>query len=104
MKKIGFLTLLILATVLITLALSAAAAGPKAPAQPATSAAAAAPVPSAAAVPEEKHPHIHEGLEAMREAKRQMEAAASEYHGHRAKSIEHLNQAIHEAEICMQEP
>jgi len=102
MKKIGFLTLLILATVLITLALSAAAAGAKAPAQPA--AAAAAPAPSAAAVPEEKHPHIHAGLEAMREAKRQMEAAASEYHGHRAKSIEHLNQAIHEAEICMQEP
>jgi hypothetical protein len=100
MKKIGFLTLLILATVLITLALSAATAGPKAPAQPA----AAAPAPSAAAVPQEKHPHIHAGLEAMREAKRQMEAAASEYHGHRAKSIEHLNQAIHEAEICMQEP
>jgi len=100
MKKIGFLSLLILATVLITLALSAAAAGPKAPAEPA----AAAPAPSAAAVPQEKHPHIHAGLEAMREAKRQMEAAASEYHGHRAKSIEHLNQAIHEAEICMQEP
>jgi Spy/CpxP family protein refolding chaperone len=100
MNKIGFLTLLILATVLITLALSAAAAAPKAPAQPA----AAAPAPSAAAVPQEKHPHIHAGLEAMREAKRQMEAAASEYHGHRAKSIEHLNQAIHEAEICMQEP
>jgi hypothetical protein len=99
MKKIGFLTLLILATVLITLALSAAAAGPKAPAQPA----AAAPAPSAAAVPQEKHPHIHAGLEAMREAKRQMEAAASEYHGHRAKSLEHLDQAIHEAEICMQE-
>ncbi|HUD63437.1 MAG TPA: hypothetical protein VMQ17_02615 [Candidatus Sulfotelmatobacter sp.] len=96
MNKIGFLTLLILATVLITLALSAAAAAPKAPAQPAA--------PSAAAVPQEKHPHIHAGLEAMREAKRQMEAAASEYHGHRAKSIEHLNQAIHEAEICMQEP
>ncbi len=100
MKKVGFLTLLILATVLITLALSAAAAGPKAPAQ----LAAAAPAPSAAAVPQEKHPHIHAGLEAMREAKRQMDAAASEYHGHRAKSIEHLNQAIHEAEICMQEP
>lgn len=100
MKKIGFLTLLILATALITLALSRAAARPKAPAQPA----AAAPALSARAVPEEKHPHIHAGLEAMREAKRQMEAAASEYHGHRAKSIEHLNQAIHEAEICMQEP
>ena len=100
MKKIGFLTLLILAPVLITLALSAAAAGPKAPAQPA----AAAPAPSAAAVPQEKHPHVHAGLEAMREAKRHMEAAASEYHGHRAKSIEHLNQAIDKAEICMQEP
>ena len=100
MKKIGFLTLLVVATALVTLALSAAAAGPKAPAQPA---AAAAPVPAAAATPE-PHPHIHEALEAMHNAKHQLESAEHDFHGHRVKSIEHLDQAIHEAEICMQEP
>ncbi len=100
MKKIGFLTLLILATVLITLALSAAAAGPKAPAQPA---AAAAPVPAAAAAMPEPHPHIHEALEAMRHAKHELESAEHDFHGHRVKSIEHLDRAIHEAEICMEE-
>ncbi len=101
MKKIGFLTLLILATVLITLAFSVAAAGPKGPAQPA---AAAAPLPAAAAAPPEPHPHIHEALEAMHNAKHQLESAEHDFHGHRVKAIEHLDQAIHEAEICMQEP
>lgn len=100
MKKIGFLTLLILATVLITLAFSAAAAGPKAPAQPA---AAAAPAPAAAAAPPEPHPHIHEALEAMHHAKHELDDASHDFHGHRVKAIEHLDQAIHEAEICMEE-
>jgi hypothetical protein len=100
MKKIGFLTLLILATVLITLALSAAATGPKAPAQPA---AAAAAVPAAAAATPEPHPEIQAALEAMHNAKDHLQHAAHDFHGHRVKSIEHLDQAIHEAEICMQE-
>ncbi len=100
MKKIGLLTLLILVTVLFTLAFSAAAA-PKAP---------AAPVPAAAAVPATpaampaEHPHIHEALMSMREAKHHLETAAHDFHGHRVKAIEHLDQAIHEAEICEQEP
>jgi hypothetical protein len=97
MKKIGFLTLLILATVFATLVISGAAA-PKAPAQPVVVAA-----PTAVATPAE-HPHIHEALEAMRNAKTHLETAAHDFHGHRVKAIEHLNQAIHEAEICEQEP
>jgi len=100
MKKIAFLTLLILATVLITLALSTAAAGPKAPAQPAAT---PAPVPTAAAATPEPHPHIQAALEAMHHAKHELEDAAHDYHGHRVKSIEHLDQAIREAEICMEE-
>ncbi len=100
MKKIGFLTLLITATLLLALAFPVAAAGPKAPAVPV---AAAAPAPAASpAMP--PHPHIAEGLEAMRSAKRHLEAAEHDFHGHRAKAIEHLNQAIREAEICMSEP
>ena len=104
MKKIGFMGLLVAATLLFTLAFPAAAAGPQAPAAPvaaapvaAVAAIAAAP---AAAVPE-RHPHIDEALESMRAAKHHLEMAEHDFDGHRAKSIEHLNQAIHEAEICM---
>ena len=100
MKKIGFLTLLILATVLATLAISAAASGAKAPAQPAVVAAPVAPV--ATATPEE-HPYIHEALESMRSAKHSLESAAHDFHGHRVESIKHLDMAIHEAEICEHE-
>lgn len=99
MKKIGFLTLLIMATLTFSLAFPAAAAGPKAPATPAPVVAPAAPA-AVAPVPE-KHPHIDEALESMRAAKHQLEIAEHDFDGHRAKSIEHLNAAIHEAEICM---
>ena len=96
MKKIGFLTLLIMATLVFTLAFSAAAA-PKAPTAPVV---AAVPVAPAAATPE-RHPHIDEALEHMRAAKHELEVAEHDFDGHRAKSLEHLNGAIHEAEICM---
>ena len=102
MKKIGFLTLLITAMFLLALAFPAAAAGPKAPAVP-VPVAAAAPAPAApAAMP--PHPHIDEALEAMHAAKHHLETAEHDFHGHRAKAIDHLNQAIHEAEICASEP
>lgn len=100
MKKIGFLTLPVMATLLFTLAFPAAAAGPKAPASPVPSAAALPAVPAPAATPEPPHPEIHEALEAMRNAKHHLESAAHDFDGHRVKALEHLNQAIHEAEIC----
>jgi len=101
MKKIGFLSLLITATILLTLAFPALAAGPKAPAPPVPGlpAVAAAPVGNAAVPP--PHPHIHEALEAMRNAKHHLEAAEHDFDGHRAASIKHLDEAIREAEICM---
>lgn len=99
MKKIGVLTLLIMATLLFTLAFPAAAAGPKAPAPPVPAAPAVAPAPAAAPVPP-PHPHIHDALEAMRNAKHELEVAEHDFDGHRSKSLGHLNQAIHEAEIC----
>lgn len=95
MKKIGFMTLLITASLLLTLAFPAAAAGPKAPAAP-TPAVVAAP---AAAMPTPPH-HIHEALEAMRAAKHHMEEAEPRFQGHREEAIKHLDMAIHEAEIC----
>ncbi|HUO17478.1 MAG TPA: hypothetical protein VMX38_21025 [Verrucomicrobiae bacterium] len=103
MKKIGLLSLLILATVLFTLAFSAAAAGPKTAATPAP-AAAATPVPASNAALPAPHPHIHEALEAMRNAKHELETAEHDFHGHRVAAIKHLDAAIHEAETCEQEP
>jgi len=102
MKKIGFLTLLITAMFLLALTFPVAAAGPKAPLAPVPVVGAAPAIAAPAAMP--PHPHIAEALEAMRSAKHHLEAAEHDFHGHRTKSIEHLNQAIHEAEICMQEP
>jgi hypothetical protein len=102
MKKLGLLTLLITAALLLTLAFPVAAAGPKAPVTPAP-VAAAAPAPAASpAMP--PHPHIDEALEAMRNAKHHLETAEHDFHGHRVKAIEHLDMAIHEAEICASEP
>ena len=98
--KIGFLTPLIMATLLLTLVFPVVAAGPKAPAAPVPVAAA---VPAAAPAPP-PHPHISEALESMRAAKHHLEAAEHDFRGHRAKAIGHLNQAIREAEICMSEP
>ena len=100
MKKIGFLSLLITAALVLTVAFPAAAAGTKAPAAP-IPVAAAAPVPAAASPAPERHPHIDEALEAMRSAKHHLESAEHDFDGHRARSIEHLDRAIHEAEICL---
>lgn len=97
--KIGVLTLLTTAALLLTLAFPAAAAGPKPPAPPVPAAPAVAPAAPAAPVPA-AHPQIHDALEAMRTAKHHLESAAHEFQGHRVKAIEHLDQAIREAEIC----
>ena len=101
MKKIGVTSLLIMAVLLFTLTLAspAAGAGPKAPPVPV----AAAAEPAAAAASPEAHPHIDEALEAMRSAKKHLEMAEHDFKGHRAKSLQHLQMAIHEAEICMNE-
>ncbi len=100
MKNVVLLTLLLSATLLITVAFPAAAAGPKAPVAP-VPAAVAAPAPAPAAVAPERHPHIDEALESMRAAKHHLESADHDFDGHRVKAIEHLDRAIHEAEICM---
>lgn len=100
MKKTGFLTLLIMATVVFALAFPAAAAGPKA-AAPARAAVLAPAAPAAVAPVPERHPHIDEALESMRAAKHHLESAEHDFDGHRMKAIEHLDRAIHEAEVCM---
>jgi hypothetical protein len=102
MKKIGFLTLLVTASFLLTLAFPAAAAGPKAPV---AATAATAPASPAVAVPAPPpHPRVEHALEALRSARDHMAHAEGAFHGHRDKAIEHIDQAIHEAEICLNEP
>jgi len=101
MKKMGFLSLPIVASLLLTLAFPVAAAGPKTPSAPTAPVAAAAPLALIAAALPERHPQIEEALEAMRSAKHHLESAEHDFQGHRAKAIEHLDRAIHEAEICM---
>jgi hypothetical protein len=102
MKKIGILTLFVLVALALTLTITVGAATPKAPAAVAV---APAPAPAAAvAAPMPPHPRVEHALEALRSAKDHMEHAEGEFHGHRAKAIEHIDQAIHEAEECMREP
>ncbi|MGC2257372.1 MAG: hypothetical protein WA594_03655 [Candidatus Sulfotelmatobacter sp.] len=101
MKRIGFLSLVILAMLALTLAFSAAAS-PKAPAA-AVAVAPASPA-AAAPAPAPPHPRVEHALEALHSAREHMEHAEGEFHGHRAKAIEHIDAAIHEAEICMHEP
>ena len=104
MKKIGFIGLLSMAAFLLAFAFPVAAAGPASPVAPAAVVAMPAVPAVAAALPqEEDHPRIHEAIEAMRAARRHLENAAHDYHGHRVKAIEHLDRAIHEAEICEHE-
>jgi len=96
MNKIGFTGLLMVATLLLTLAFPALAAGPKPPSPP------VAGVPAVPATPApEPHPQIKDALEAMRTAKHHLQGAAHDFDGHRVKAIEHLDAAIREAEICM---
>jgi uncharacterized membrane protein len=101
LKKTGFLTLLIMATLVFALAFPAAAASPKAAAAPARAAVVAPAAPAAVAPVPERHPHIDEALESMRAAKHHLESSEHDFDGHRLKAIEHLNRAIHEAELCM---
>lgn len=87
------------AALVLTMALPAAANGKPAP-NPAP-AAAAEPAP-AAPVPPEKHPQIHEALEALRNSKQHLEHAAHDFGGHRMEAIHAIDEAIHQLEICMQ--
>lgn len=101
MRKGAILTLFILVALVLTLTFAVGAASPKAaaaaPVAAVPAAATAAPVPP-------PHPRVHEAIEAMRNARDHMAHAEGEFHGHRDKAIEHLDAAIHEAQICEQEP
>lgn len=55
------------------------------------------------APPPERHPRIHAAVEALREAREELRAAAHDFCGHRAEALEQVDRALrqlHEAEIC----
>ena len=50
-----------------------------------------------------RHPEIEAALDSLRGARAHLMEAKHDYHGHRAEALKHVDQAIHEAEICMAE-
>ena len=55
------------------------------------------------APPPERHPRIHAAIEALREAREELKAAAHDFCGHRAEALEQVDRAIHqlhEAQQC----
>ena len=90
MQKLGIASSLLALVLLLTLMFPAVS--PKA---------AASPSPAATPAP---HPHIVAALDHMRQARGHMAQAEGEFEGHRARSIELLDQAIHEAELCTSAP
>ncbi|HKI25941.1 MAG TPA: hypothetical protein VKA07_06420 [Candidatus Sulfotelmatobacter sp.] len=55
-------------------------------------------------MPTPPHPHIVAALEHMNNAKGHLKQAEGEFSGHRARAIELLDQAIHEAQMCVDAP
>ena len=99
MKQIVYLTLLIVAMLMLAIAFPVAASGPKTAATPVVAAPA-----TPAASPMPPHPRVHEAIEALRSAREHMAHAEGEFHGHRDAAIHHIDEAIKEAEICEREP
>jgi hypothetical protein len=66
------------------------------PGSPRPSAPAATPGAAAASPTPQHHPRIEAAIHHLEEARRELEAAPSEFHGHRAKAIAHVDHALDE--------
>jgi uncharacterized protein involved in type VI secretion and phage assembly len=49
----------------------------------------------------EDHPHIDAAIKALETAKNHLETAAHDFDGHRAKALEHVNQALEECHAAL---
>lgn len=60
--------------------------------------------PSAAASPAapEAHPEIRAAIRALENARQHLQAGAHDFGGHRAKALEHVNQALEECHAALQ--
>ena len=88
-------TLVLLAAICLPLILHGQPPTPAPAAPAATPAAAGNPVPA-------EHPEMVAAIRALENAKKHLESAAHEYHGHRAKAIEHVNQALEECNKALE--
>ncbi|HTU32363.1 MAG TPA: hypothetical protein VMF66_01015 [Candidatus Acidoferrum sp.] len=90
---------------ILVLALTLPAGAPAAPAPhhalPAATAAANAKPPAAAAAP---HPEIRAAMDALRQARGNLDHASHDFGGHRVAAIKHIDAAMHELETCMKYP
>jgi hypothetical protein len=66
------------------------------PGSPRPSAPAATPGAAAASPAPQRHPRIEAAIHHLEEARRELEAAPAEFHGHRAKAIAHVDHALDE--------
>ena len=71
-------------------------------AQPVSPQPPAAPVAAAANPAPQEHPRIDAAIHHLEEAKRELEAAPEEFHGHRAKAIAHVDQALAECHRALE--
>ena len=72
------------------------------PGSPQPSAPAATPGAAAASPAPQRHPRIVEAIRLLEGAKRELEAAPDEFHGHRVKAIEHVNRALEECHRALE--
>jgi hypothetical protein len=96
LKKVASLLPALALVLSMTMPAAAAKAKPSPDPTPNAKPAAAAPLPP------EKHPQIHEALEALRNSKEHLEHAAHDFGGHRVEAIRAIDEAIHQLEICLQ--
>ncbi len=54
-----------------------------------------------AAMAAERHPHIHRAIHELRESKRELETAATDFGGHRVAAIAAVSGAIEQLETCL---
>ncbi len=50
----------------------------------------------------ERHPEIRRAIRALENAKRDLQSGAHDFGGHRAKALEHVNQALEECHAALQ--
>ena len=50
----------------------------------------------------ERHPEIRSAIESLENAKRHLEQAAHDFHGHRVDAIRAVDEALHQLRICME--
>ncbi|HEX5424709.1 MAG TPA: hypothetical protein VFW94_14265 [Candidatus Acidoferrales bacterium] len=100
MKRWSF-GLAVVAMLVLVLTLPAGAPAAPAPhhALPAATAASNAKPPAAA-----PHPEIRDAMEALRQARGNLDHAAHHFGGHRVAAMKHIDEAMHELQACMKYP